>query len=110
MKLFASLTLSITMLSSVAWSAPATDAQTQVVKLFQSNEERTAKDAIWTSARIFKVGVINTTQNRDGYANYVCEVLYDYGFKGQKIWVQVVDIVELSKNGKWVKLGEAHCL
>ncbi len=30
MKLFASLTLSITMLSSFAWSAPANDAQTQV--------------------------------------------------------------------------------
>lgn len=81
----------------------------KVKKLFQSNEEKTAKDAVWTSGDIFKVGVINDGSRRDGYADYVCQVLYDYGFKGKKVWVQVIDIVKLTRNGDWVKLGESHC-
>ena len=82
----------------------------EVMKLFQSSEEPTAKDALWTAADIFKVGVIDDGSRRDGYAQYVCEVLYDYGFRGSKVWVQVIDIVKLTRNGKWEKLGEAHCL
>ena len=31
----------------------------KVTKLFKSNEEKAAKDAVWTSKYIFKVGVIN---------------------------------------------------
>jgi hypothetical protein len=81
-----------------------------VVKLFQSNSEPTAKDAVWTAKHIFKVGVISNGTQRNGYASYVCEILYDHGFKGQKVWVQVIDIVQLSQNGKWIKLGEARCL
>jgi hypothetical protein len=81
----------------------------QVKQRFQSNEEKTAKDAIWTARDIFKVGVIDDGSRRDGYADYVCQVLYDYGFKSQKVWVQVIDIVQLSRNGKWVKLGESRC-
>ena len=81
----------------------------QVKKLFQSNEEKTAKDAVWTAQNIFKVGVIDDGTRRDGYAEYVCQVLYDYEFKGKKVWVQVIDIIKLTRNGDWVKLGEAHC-
>lgn len=80
-----------------------------VQKLFQSNEEKTAKDSAWTARDIFKLGVISDGSRRDGYAEYVCQVLYDYGFKGKKVWVQVIDIVELIRNSDWVKLGEAHC-
>lgn len=99
-------------LSVVALHANAETYSAQhekVKKLFQSNEEKTAKDAIWTSRDIFKVGVINDGGRRDGYADYVCQVLYDYGFKGKKVWVQVIDVVKLTRNGDWVKLGESHC-
>ncbi|MFZ5580221.1 MAG: hypothetical protein ACOZAQ_07165 [Pseudomonadota bacterium] len=99
-------------LSAVALQANAEtySAQHEKVKnLFQSNKEKTAKDAIWTSRDIFKVGVINDGSRRDGYADYVCQVLYDHGFKGKKVWVQVIDIVKLTRSGSWVKLGESHC-
>lgn len=75
-------------LSVVALHANAETYSAQhekVKKLFQSNEEKTTKDAIWTSRDIFKVGVINDGSRRDGYADYVCQVLYDYGFKGKKV-------------------------
>jgi hypothetical protein len=82
----------------------------KVIKYFQSSEEPTAKDATWTQVDIFKVGVINNGRSRDGYAQYVCSILDDYGFKGKKTWVQIIDVVRLTKgDGKWVKLGEAHC-
>jgi hypothetical protein len=84
-------------------------AHDKVKKLFQSNAEKSAKDAVWTQRGVFKVGVIDDRSSRNGYASYVCETLYDYGFKGQKVWVQVIDIVKLTRNNKWVKLGEAHC-
>jgi hypothetical protein len=80
-----------------------------VKKLFQSNEEKTAKDAVWTANNIFKVGVISDGTNRNGYAQYVCSVLDDYGFNGKGIWVQIIDIVKLTNNGKWEKLGESRC-
>lgn len=81
----------------------------RVKKLFKSSEEKTAKDAVWTDRDVFKVGVIDDGSRRDGYADYVCQVLYDYGFKGEKVWVQVIDIVKLTQDGSWVKLGESHC-
>jgi len=65
--------------------------------LFKSNSEKTTKDAVWTSNRIFKVGVLNNGSNRDGYADYVCQVMYEYDFKGKSIWVQVIDIAQLVK-------------
>ena len=86
-----------------------TENHKNVKKHFQSSKEKTAKDAVWTTNNIFKVGVMNDGTNRNGYAQYICSTLYDYGFKGKSIWVQVIDVVKLTKNGKWVKLGEARC-
>lgn len=108
------LTLLLVAISTGAWTQSndlkLTSKQSEVQRYFQSGKEPKVKDALWTSQKIFKVGVIDDKTPRDGYANYVCEVLYDYGFKGLGIWVQVVDIARLKQTGKWVKLGEAHCL
>ena len=79
------------------------------MKLFQSSDEPTAKDAVWTAKDIFKVGVIDDGSRRGGYAQYVCSVLADEGFKGQGVWVQIIDVVKLTRSGSWVKLGEARC-
>ncbi len=103
---FALITASCVVAAADTYSAQ----QEKVKKLFQSNEEPTAKDAVWTAKRIFKVGVIPDESSRDGYASYVCQVLYENGFRGSKVWVQVIDIVQLARNGKWIKLGEARCL
>lgn len=107
--------LPIMILSLFLYATTATGAETyssnheKVQKLFQSNQEKTAKDAVWTARNIFKVGVINDGTSRNAYAQYVCSVLDDYGFKGKDVWVQIIDIIKLTNNGKWIKLGEAHC-
>ncbi len=83
--------------------------QEKVLKLFKSDKEPTAIDAVWTAKSIFKVGVLNDSSNRDGYASYVCSVLYEYGFKGQNVWVQIIDYHKLIQNDKWIKLGQKMC-
>lgn len=83
------------------------NAKNAVVEKFKT--EPTAKDSVWTSDKVFKVGVIDDNTNRDGYANYVCEVLYDYGFKGKDITVKIIDVVKLVKNNKWENIGSAQC-
>jgi hypothetical protein len=85
-------------------------AREEVVAYFKSGEEPKVKDSVWTADRIFKVGMISDGSDRSGYAEYVCNVLYDHGFKGKKVWVQVIDIVKLTRTNKWEKLGEAHCI
>lgn len=96
-----------------AMSAPSVDlakARKDVEARFKgSKDEPTSKDAVWTSDSIFKVGVLDDGTDRSGYAQYVCEVLYEHGFKGEKVWVQVIDIAKLVRTNKWEKLGEAHC-
>ena len=87
-----------------------TPARREVVqKYFKSGKEPKVKDALWTTDNLFKVGVFDDGTSRDGYANYVCNVLYENGFEGSKIGVQVIDIGKLVKDGDWVKLGEARC-
>jgi hypothetical protein len=108
-KIFALTLFAFFSLQIVAYAESFGPKHAKVAKFFQSNQEPVAKDAIWTAKDIFKVGVIDDGSRRDGYAQYICEVLYDEGFNGHKVWVQVIDIVKLTRNGSWVKLGEAHC-
>ncbi len=86
----------------------ADDARQAVVDHFKNNE-KIAKDSVWASKTMFKVGVLDDGSNRDGYASYVCQVLEDYGFKGAAMTVQIIDIQKLVSTDKWIKLGEAHC-
>ena len=95
--------------SSIAFSKSFGPNHDKVTKIFQRKAEPTAKDAVWTQKDIFKVGVINDGTNRNGYAQYIGEVLYDESFKGQKVGVQIIDILKLNNSGEWEKLGEARC-
>ena len=78
-----------------------------IATYFKGDEEPTAKDAVWTSSTMFKVGVLDNGSPRDGYAQYVCEVLRERGIRG--VDVQVIDIAKLVRTKKWVKLGQARC-
>lgn len=85
-------------------------ARQQIRDRYFSEQEPTAKDALWTMHDIFKVAVVNDGHSRNGYAESVCLTLYDYGFKGEKVWVQIIDIEKVVNDKKFVKIGEAHCL
>jgi hypothetical protein len=84
-------------------------ARDEVVAYFKNGEEPKVKDAVWTADDIFKVGVLDDGTDRSGYAQYVCEVLSERGLKGEKVWVQVIDVAKLVRTNKWEKLGDARC-
>lgn len=77
--------------------------------LAEVKREPKVKDALWTSSTILKVGVINDGSNRAGYADYICQLVAEGGMAGKGVWVQIVDIVKLSRDGQWVKIGESNC-
>ena len=89
------------------YAASLSPSHDRVLKQFKNGSEKTAKDALWTSPKMFKVGVLNDGTSRDGYAQYVCQVVADAGLKG--VSVQVIDIQKLVKSNKWEKLGEQFC-
>lgn len=84
-------------------------AHQAVLSHFKSGEEKKVIDAVWTSDDIFKIGMVNDGTSHNGYAEYACNIMYDNGFRGKEVWVQIVDIGVLNRSGKWVKIGEAHC-
>lgn len=76
---------------------------------FISDEEPTAKDATWTAPDIFKVAVFDDGTPRDGYAESVCMILAEHGFRGKRIWVQIIDMGKILREKRFVKLGEHWC-
>lgn len=92
-----------------AFSYAADPAREAVAKHFIGPSENIAKDAAWTSRRMFKVGVIDNGTSRDGYAQYVCQIVREHGIADPDLRVQVIDIAKLVRTDKWVKLGEAAC-
>ena len=76
---------------------------------FISSKWKEAKYDTWTSKYAFMVSVFDTGEAQNNYANYICDVLYAYGFKGKKVVVQVTDVIALTRYGKLRLLGEAKC-
>lgn len=79
-----------------------------IIDYLKKNEEK-VMDATWTSTRVLKVGVINDGTRRDGYAQYVCNIVDDGGLSGFEISVKVIDIQKLANQGQWETLGKATC-
>jgi subtilisin family serine protease len=96
-------------LCGTAIGATLNDAKRKAVAQKLIADEVKIKDAAWSTPGTLLVGVLNDGSNRDGYANYVCEVLYDEGLKGKKVIVKVIDIGVLVSKNKRVTLGQAIC-
>lgn len=92
--------------ASSAFGVPVDSAKLGVMNQFKSKTEPTAKAALWTSPTVFKVGVLDNGSDRGFYAQCVCGVMADNGIKG--VSVQVIDVVQLVRKDKWVKLGESR--
>ena len=107
MKIIAAFALAAA--STYSMAVTLTAAQQSVLSQFKSPSEKLAKDALWTSPTMFKVGVIDSGTSRDGYAQYVCGVIGENGLSGRGVMVQIIDIRKLVSTDKWVKLGESRC-
>lgn len=81
----------------------------KVINHFKSSEEPSVKDAVWASETILMVGRSADGTRQDGFAMYVCNILNDYGFKGEGVMVNVIDIVKLVKAKEWKSIGSTIC-
>lgn len=71
-----------------AWADIPADKLAIAQKLIRT--EPKVKDAYWSSGSTLLVGVFDDRSRRDGYASYVCEVLYEEGLRGKAMprpWV-----------------------
>ena len=102
------IAISFTVLTSYTSAETDSTAREKVQRLFESDEEKIAQDAIWVGD-VFKVHVFDDGSNRDGYAAYVCTVLSDHGFKGKNVSVMVVDYTKLLQTRRTVILGQENC-
>lgn len=81
--------------------------QQDFVVFLKSSAQKTIKDAVWMSRENLYVGAIDDKTNRKGLAEYVCSAAVDYGV--QPAMVKIIDIVEVSLNGKFREIGKTHC-
>ncbi len=102
------MTIPFTVLTSYASADTDSAAREKVQRLFESDEEKIAQDAIWIGD-VFKVDVFDDGSNRDEYAANVCTVLSDHGIKGKDVSVMVVDYTKLLETRRTVVLGQTNC-
>ncbi len=81
----------------------------KAVSFFQSQSEPKAMDAIWETESILKIGIVADGENQTSYANHVCEILYNEGFRGKGVKVSIIDIEKLAFTNELVILGSASC-
>lgn len=70
---------------------------------FKSDAEPRVLHAKWVSSSSLVLGMFDDGTNRDGFADYACQVLIsDFGFRGQSVSIFI-------KNAKLKRLGESFC-
>lgn len=74
-------------------------------------QEPKIKDAVITDANVLYAGVEDDGTPRNGYADYLCQVLADH--KSSVKWVKVVKFGSMNDpkadNAYGIVLGESHC-
>lgn len=73
--------------------------------------EPKVKDLIWTSASVLYIAVDDDGTRRNGYAEYICQVLHEYGINDT--WVKIVKFGSMDDpsrdNAYGILLGESRC-
>lgn len=90
----------------------SSDTKKDIIKYFMSDKEPMVKDAVWADQlkNTLYIGVIDDGTRRDGFADYVCQVLIsDFGLKQGDASVYVMDIVKITRDNKWEQLGRSGC-
>lgn len=86
-----------------------TDAKkAEIIEYFKGDDEPNVLDALFPYSTL-KLGMHNDGSNRDGYAEYACQVLQsDFGIK-ETVTVTIIDIDKLVSTDKWETIGKANC-
>jgi len=108
---FAFATIQLLFTVSCAESKKPSDDPNNKTAFEEIQKESKIKEAIITDANVLYVSVEDDGTRRDGYAEYLCEILREH--KATTTWVKVVKINsskdQSSDNAYGILLGEAHC-
>lgn len=78
--------------------------------LNQIKKEKKVKEAIMTEANVLYAAVIDDGTRRDGYAEYLCSVLKEYGVAMRVKVVKFSSTNDPKRNNAYgILLGEALC-
>lgn len=81
-----------------------------VLNYLKSGSEKKVKDAVWASSDLLKVGMYSDGTNKNGFAEYLCNIVYENALKNKKITIKIVDYQKLMQNNEWVNIGSANCI
>lgn len=99
------LILSIAQAQAASYRSPQHD---RVVQHFKQNEE-SVFEAVWFNPNYLKVTRYDTGSSQNGFAQYICQVLVDTGYKGRPVDVEIIDVIKLTQRKEWRVIGEANC-
>jgi hypothetical protein len=89
----------------------STEKNTNITAIEEIKKEPKVKEAIITDANVLYVSVEDDGTNRNGFAQYLCEILNEH--KATTKWVKVVKVNSIndpnSDNAYGVLLGESNC-
>lgn len=92
-------------------SESQTENTANITALEEIKKEPKVKEAMITDADVLYVSVEDDGTNRNGFAQYLCEILNEH--KATTKWVKVVKVNSIndpnSDNAYGVLLGESHC-
>jgi len=66
-------------------------------------------EAVWFNPQYLKLTRYKQATPQHGFAEYVCSVLVDTGFKGPFVDVEIIDVIKLVRQKEWDVIGEARC-
>ncbi|SDX09885.1 hypothetical protein [Flavobacterium degerlachei] len=88
-----------------------TEKNPNITALEEIKKEPKVKEAMITDANVLYVSVKDDGTNRNGFAQYLCEILNEY--KATTKWVKVVKVNSIndpnSDNAYGILLGESNC-
>jgi hypothetical protein len=111
-KIFSGLALSSLLLFSCSSGDNENHAENPANKsaLVEIRKEPKVKEAVLTAANVLYVSVEDDGTNRNGYAQYICEILTEH--KATTKWVKIVKVNSMNDpnkdNAYGVLLGEAQ--
>ncbi|WP_116082115.1 hypothetical protein [Tropicimonas sp. IMCC34011] len=106
-------TATIAAFSSCIFGAAAAqnveDWRTEATRLFLEDNTTSVVEAMFTADRSFWISMRDNGSRRDGFAEYACIALHDFGMPyGETVIISVWDAYAMAQ-GDLVKIGENHC-
>ena len=87
--------------------AANTPEQQRVIDAIQA--EKTVFEAVWFNPQYLKLTRHKTPTKQDGFAQYICTVIAETGYKGRYIDVEIIDVLPLVQRKQWNVIGKARC-